>query len=279
MSNESKATLIIDGNTEQVAKKFDDTFNKAGKKGGESFENAVGKLARGVVIAKAIGDSLRAAADEFNRIKEEARKVGETADRGSVGINQTGERLGLGGSLLGLIRTASGATSEEQRASFAAGLDERNGQDINRRAIRLQAEGAFTDSEITDAIKNGTLGDLEAGRGKRRAMLGPDFERVVNLEDQRRQQEALKREATVGTELGQSAAERQKELAQLNNPATAAAAEGVLQGVGKLPVVGGIIESGGRAANDIAFRLLGAMEETARNTRGKLNMSGAQDNQ
>lgn len=271
--------LKIGSNTEQVRQDVDKTAKAAGKALAGSFEQAIGKLARGVVVAKAISDALKVGAEEYKRIIEESKQIGESAVKSRLGQAQTAARLGLGGSLLGTIATASGSTTEEQRASFAAGLSADNGTDINRKAINLQATGLYSDAEITSAVREGRLGELEAGKSIRRSQLGPDYERAVALEDGRRAQEALKRQAVSGQELGPSASQRAAELARLNEPVAAAISEGAIQSVGKVPVVGGLLESGARGAQDLGFRLLGAMEETARNTRGKLSTNSAQDTQ
>lgn len=284
-------TITIDGNTTQLvtsAKKAQEALKSMGQgakdtgtamsKAGSEFEKAIGKLARGAVIAKAIASSLKAAADEYAKIKDEQKALAKGELGSRVDIAREQQRLGLKGGPGGVaarILTQSGATSEAERVGFLSGLSEDDDAEDNSRALSLFSTGAHTKAEITKALKEGTLDDLERGLGARKAALGPGFKRLTEEADQARSIANENFDVSSEVDIKKSQAARMQELERLRSPGLAAVQEGIHKGIGSVPLIGGGLETISRTTTDMSFKILGVLEGIRSNTStsGKLNVN------
>lgn len=256
----------IGTNTEKVRQDTDKTAKSVGKSLSNAFTQVVTKLGSGVLLAQTISQELHKGAEEYSRLIAKSKEIATQADVGHVSQARTAERLGLGGSMLATIASASGSTTEEQRTAFAAGLSEDDSREDNRKAIALQATGLYEDGEIKKAMKEGRLDELRSGMDKRRSMLGPEYGDAVRKADQDRSQSAdlraiANREATKL----RSDYDLSQEKSRIESPFSA------------------VISDLAPNISEAIYKLIGATEsntaEMARQRRGKPNTNLAQDSQ
>ncbi len=258
---DNEATVVFKGDTTQLVgavKKVGDAVNDSANKTISDFEKSLEKLARGVVIAKAIGDTLKAAAEEYNKIISDRKDIRESGIKSRVGITQNARQLGLSATaVVNQIETSSGSTNESERSGFLESLKADSGTDVNMKALGLFNRGVFKADRIQEAIANGTIDELIRSESAEKARLGPDFKVLTDARDRERFQNIQKFQTVSDQELGQSQSERQAELTRLGHPKTAAVGEGIAVGIGKVPFFGGLLEAGNRGLKSLGSWAVG----------------------
>lgn len=291
---EAKATIIIDGNTEQLAKKTEqglatgakkgtdaakrgvrevgDEFVRAGNRAGKSmetsFNRSINVLARGTAIIGSIAQAISAAAQTASALIEKSAQRSEKQGEVSLEASMAAARGGLDQGIVNAFTSQIAPVSQSSRAGLVEALAKSNPGMDNRRLISLTsafASGGFSQSEVMDAAGSGAELDVQG----RLSQLSPEARKEIEVRRSLDAIDARKRGGMAAARLGGAL----NNARDADNPGLAI----VRAAVGALDKTGlGQNMADMRGVTDANAVYL---KEIANNTRGKLNMTAAQDTQ
>ena len=298
---EAKATIIIDGNTEQLAKKTEqglatgakkgtdaakrgvrevgDEFVKAGDRAGKSMEASFNKsinvLARGMAIIGSIAQGINAATQKASELLEKSAQRSEKQGDVSLEASMAAVRGGFDQNIVNAFTSQIAPVSQSARVDLIESLAKSNPGMDNRRLISLTsafASGGFSQAEIMDAAGSGAELDVQG----RLSQLSPEARKEIEV---RRSLDAIDARKRGGGGMGLGAAARLgpalNEASDINNPS-----------LGKLRAFASGWDATGMGQHMAEIK--GAIDGNAvylkeinRKTRDKstLNMTAAQDTQ
>ena len=173
---EGRAKIIIDADAAKViaeAIKAGDAIEKAGKRA-RSFGRAIAdsnrELAGTVVKTAVLLKTLDAVAETYEKFRKMTVDASGKIGGAELKAQLAGQRLGLSAEQSSGLLVGEGATTADERAGYLeklAGMvgDKGAGNltaESASRAAALFRTGLYREDELSDAIKKGTLGDLEA---------------------------------------------------------------------------------------------------------------------
>ncbi len=152
----------ISGGMIQAGKHADSLSDKVARKVGGGLTSATAKALSLVAALKGI-------ADQYEKIRDEKINASRTVGESELAAQVAGSRLGIGGAAATSLLAGPGTKTLSERASFLTNLANRSSDkdyagklDLGTlaQATGLSNSGLFTDDELQDAIKNGTVGEL-----------------------------------------------------------------------------------------------------------------------
>lgn len=272
MAGSNSAKIVLDADASRVvneAKKGGEEFKKTARAAGsigKEFADMPGKIAKTVIGVGALLRAVAAVSQELNKVQTQAADANRKSGGAALDRGITGARLGLSSQQTTALSAPGARSTEEmdQLLGSFVGLKGPGGGAVDQttlfRAANLFRKGTFDREEIIDAVRNGTIDELQNKAGDRIAGLGGEAQTELAVRGFENQNAAAaladRSDRGLRKRLGQSAIDARN----AKHPGAA-----VLQGVagGLTAPVGGdaLIEMG-----DTAIASKGLLEQIATNT-------------
>jgi hypothetical protein len=189
------AKIVLDADASKVvgeAKKAGDELKKAARAGGsigDEFEKMPGKIAKTVVGVGALLRAVAAVSQELNKVQTQAADANRQSGGAALDRDIAGARLGLTSTQSQALSTPGARSTQEmdQMLGSMVGLKGPGGGAIDQqsvfRAAQLYRGGGFDRDEIVEALRNGTLDDLQKQAGDRVAGFGQESQQELAVRD------------------------------------------------------------------------------------------------